>query len=379
MYGWAGRWKTSSRVPTSTIWPRYITATRSQRCSTTARSWETNRIVKPRRRCRSRSRLRICERIDTSSADTGSSATRNFGSTARALAMPMRWRWPPLNSWGKRGRGAGRARRDRAPRPRAARCACRDPWARNPRRSSRRPSLAGRATSTGPGTRPGCSCAAPAARRAARRARSLAVEAQRSLVGVEQAQEDARQRRLAAPRLADEPEHLALEDVEVDVVDGATPPCTRPSVPPRSGNVLTIPRASTERESPRHALGGAPTRDDATSSTVASCAGSSARGCRRRARRGPASPGCSAPSARAADRRTGTPASGSRSVGPRPGITVSSSWRTPMTGTEPSKPRVYGCFGSAKKSPRREPPRRSGRRTSRRRDGPSRRPRRGRG
>ena len=40
--------------------------------------------------------------IDTSSADTGSSQTTSFGSSASALAMPMRWRWPPENSAGNR-------------------------------------------------------------------------------------------------------------------------------------------------------------------------------------------------------------------------------------------------------------------------------------
>ena len=38
--------------------------------------------------------------IETSRAETGSSATMNFGSTASARAMPMRWRCPPLNSCG---------------------------------------------------------------------------------------------------------------------------------------------------------------------------------------------------------------------------------------------------------------------------------------
>ena len=47
-----------------------------------------------------RSRFRICARIDTSSADTGSSQTISFGSTASARAMAMRWRWPPENSCG---------------------------------------------------------------------------------------------------------------------------------------------------------------------------------------------------------------------------------------------------------------------------------------
>ena len=38
--------------------------------------------------------------MDTSSADTGSSQTMNFGFTASALAMPILWRRPPSSSWG---------------------------------------------------------------------------------------------------------------------------------------------------------------------------------------------------------------------------------------------------------------------------------------
>ena len=40
--------------------------------------------------------------IETSSADTGSSPTISSGLSASARAMPMRWRWPPENSCGKR-------------------------------------------------------------------------------------------------------------------------------------------------------------------------------------------------------------------------------------------------------------------------------------
>jgi hypothetical protein len=40
--------------------------------------------------------------IDTSSAETGSSATISFGRSASVRAMPMRWRWPPENSCGYR-------------------------------------------------------------------------------------------------------------------------------------------------------------------------------------------------------------------------------------------------------------------------------------
>ena len=44
----------------------------------------------------------ICAWIETSSADTGSSQTISFGRSASARATPMRWRWPPENSAGKR-------------------------------------------------------------------------------------------------------------------------------------------------------------------------------------------------------------------------------------------------------------------------------------
>ena len=49
----------------------------------------------------------ICACTETSSALTGSSHTINFGSTASARAMPMRWRCPPLNSCGYRCAYAG--------------------------------------------------------------------------------------------------------------------------------------------------------------------------------------------------------------------------------------------------------------------------------
>ena len=45
--------------------------------------------------------------MDTSSAEMGSSAMMNSGSMMSARAMPMRWRWPPENSWGKRLANSG--------------------------------------------------------------------------------------------------------------------------------------------------------------------------------------------------------------------------------------------------------------------------------
>ena len=48
------------------------------------------------------SRLITCAWIETSSAETGSSATRSLGLRVSARAMPMRCRWPPENSLGNR-------------------------------------------------------------------------------------------------------------------------------------------------------------------------------------------------------------------------------------------------------------------------------------
>src|SRR6059036_2468626 len=63
--------------------------------------------MRPSSRWRSRSRLRICARMETSRADTGSSRTTRRGEMASARAMAMRWRWPPENSWGNRSRERG--------------------------------------------------------------------------------------------------------------------------------------------------------------------------------------------------------------------------------------------------------------------------------
>ena len=44
----------------------------------------------------------ICAWIETSRAETGSSATISFGFSDSARAIPIRWRCPPENSCGKR-------------------------------------------------------------------------------------------------------------------------------------------------------------------------------------------------------------------------------------------------------------------------------------
>ena len=51
-------------------------------------------------RCSRISRLMICDWMETSSADTGSSQMTSFGLRIIARAMPMRWHWPPENSCG---------------------------------------------------------------------------------------------------------------------------------------------------------------------------------------------------------------------------------------------------------------------------------------
>src|SRR6185312_772127 len=100
VYGCCGEPSTARRGPISTIWPRYMTATRWLTRSTIAMSCEMNTYDTPSVCCRSSRRSTTCARIDTSSAETASSATITRGSSASARAMAIRWRWPPENSCG---------------------------------------------------------------------------------------------------------------------------------------------------------------------------------------------------------------------------------------------------------------------------------------
>src|SRR5215470_1766424 len=90
-----------SAGPISTILPRYITAIVWLMCATAARSCAMKRYDTPSCACRSRRRFRIWARIDTSSAETGSSSTMTLGDSESARAIAMRWRWPLENSCGK--------------------------------------------------------------------------------------------------------------------------------------------------------------------------------------------------------------------------------------------------------------------------------------
>ena len=77
-------------------------------CRTTERSCATNTKVSRSDDWSSSSRFSTCACTETSSAETGSSATTKRGLVASARAMPMRWRCPPLNACGKRCMNSGR-------------------------------------------------------------------------------------------------------------------------------------------------------------------------------------------------------------------------------------------------------------------------------
>ena len=59
-----------------------------------------NRYASLNSSCRSDSRLSTCAWIETSSAETGSSATSSLGLSISARAIAMRWRCPPENMCG---------------------------------------------------------------------------------------------------------------------------------------------------------------------------------------------------------------------------------------------------------------------------------------
>ena len=79
-----------------------MTATRSEMYRTTDRSWATNRYDSPSSALSSFSRLITPARIETSSAETGSSSTTSDGLVASARAM----RDPLPLAAGERGREA---------------------------------------------------------------------------------------------------------------------------------------------------------------------------------------------------------------------------------------------------------------------------------
>ena len=93
-----GSARISWRVPLSTRSPRFITMMRSEISATTPKSWVMNSTAVLCLTCSSLMSARICFCVVTSSAVVGSSAISRRGSRISAMAMTMRWRWPP-ESW----------------------------------------------------------------------------------------------------------------------------------------------------------------------------------------------------------------------------------------------------------------------------------------
>src|SRR5215218_6137777 len=82
--------------------PRYITPMRPshEKCLATARSWVMNRNATPSSFCNPSNMLSNPMRSETSTIETGSSATMNSGFTVSARATETRWRCPPESWWG---------------------------------------------------------------------------------------------------------------------------------------------------------------------------------------------------------------------------------------------------------------------------------------
>ncbi len=202
-----------------------MTATRSAMFHARPRSWVTAMIEMPCSSTSDRISARISPRIEASSDATGSSASSSCGPSAIAPAMSTRWRCPPETSCGYRRRYRSGGRRparasasatsvgsspahlvdadplgdrlvDRVTRVQRARRVLEDHLHPAPERPQRRRTLRDRRT----------------------------VEHDRAGRHPLEAEDRADQRRLAAPRLADEGEHLAAPDVEVDAVDGVHEP-----------------------------------------------------------------------------------------------------------------------------------------------------------
>ena len=83
-------------MASSTIWPAYMTATRSHSSATMPRSWVMSTMAMPTSAWISRMRSRIWAWMVTSSAVVGSSRSASrSGLPARAMAIMTRCAWPP--------------------------------------------------------------------------------------------------------------------------------------------------------------------------------------------------------------------------------------------------------------------------------------------
>ena len=166
-------------------------------------------------------RFIIWARIDTSSADTGSSSTISLGREASAAASATRWRWPPLNScgycWACSGRRPTWSRSSLHPRvdPRLVAEAVDDQRLGDGAshlhaRVERRPGILEHRLHLG---------AVGAERVALQAVDRLALEQDAALGRRLEIEDHARRRGLAAARFAHQAQRLAGADLEGDVVD----------------------------------------------------------------------------------------------------------------------------------------------------------------
>ena len=170
-------------------------------------------------------RSRIFARTLMSSIETGSSATSRSGPRMIARAIAARCFWPPERSPGYlstklrrrreadqlEGLGDLRRRLARVPGRACGTAAGRDRGSDRHRRVQRRVRVLEDHLQV-PAQRPNS--------RSLQAGELLALELARALAGGDEAEQRAPERRLARARLADEPEHLALAQVEADPVDG---------------------------------------------------------------------------------------------------------------------------------------------------------------
>ena len=100
VYGCSGSLIISSALPTSTIWPAYITMILCAILAATPRSCVMRSRDMPISLLNSSSRSSIWACIVASSAEVGSSAIRSLGLRAMAMAIRTLCFMPPLSSWG---------------------------------------------------------------------------------------------------------------------------------------------------------------------------------------------------------------------------------------------------------------------------------------
>ena len=228
MYGCCGVARTSRTGPISAICPAYITATRSHVSAITERSWVISRSARPRSRRSSSSSCRICPCVMTSRAVVGSSPMISSGPQASASAIITRWRMPPENScgyWWRRARGMPTRSSSSATRASGvgARLVQPDRLGDLPVDAHHRVERVHRALEHHRGRLP--ADVAPARRRAAVQQHHAALRVERDLAARalqparQQAEQRERGRRLAAARLAGQPERLAALEREAHAVD----------------------------------------------------------------------------------------------------------------------------------------------------------------